>query len=39
VADRYDVSIQNLLRVNNLELSQDIFEGQVLYIPNSMAKK
>jgi stage VI sporulation protein D len=39
VADRYDVSIQNLLRVNNLELSQDIFEGQVLYIPSSMAKK
>jgi stage VI sporulation protein D len=39
VADRYDVSVQNLLRVNNLELSQDIFEGQVLYIPGSMAKK
>ncbi|MDR7237419.1 stage VI sporulation protein D [Neobacillus drentensis] len=39
VADRYDVSIQNLLRVNNLELTQDIFEGQVLYIPSSMAKK
>lgn len=39
VADRYDVSVPNLLRVNNLELTQDIFEGQVLYIPGSLAKK
>lgn len=39
VADRYDVSVQNLLRVNNLELTQDIFEGQVLYIPGTLAKK
>jgi stage VI sporulation protein D len=39
VADRYDVSVQNLLRSNNLELTQDIFEGQVLYIPGSFAKK
>jgi stage VI sporulation protein D len=39
VADRYDVSIQNLLRVNNLEINQDIFEGQVIYIPGSLAKK
>ncbi|MEH7504269.1 stage VI sporulation protein D [Neobacillus drentensis] len=39
VADRYDVSEQNLLRVNNLEINQDIFEGQVLYIPSSLAKK
>jgi stage VI sporulation protein D len=39
VADRYDVTVQNLLRVNNLELSQDIFEGQVLYIPGTLAKK
>ena len=39
VADRYDVSVQNLLRVNNLEINQDIYEGQVLYIPGSLAKK
>jgi stage VI sporulation protein D len=39
VADRYDVSVQNLMRINNLELSQDIFEGQVLYIPGSLTKK
>jgi stage VI sporulation protein D len=24
VADRYDVSVQNLLRVNNLESNQDV---------------
>jgi stage VI sporulation protein D len=39
VADRYDVTVQNLLRVNNLEINQDIFEGQVLYIPGTLAKK
>ncbi len=39
VADRYDVSVQNLLRVNNLEINQDVYEGQVLYIPSSFAKK
>jgi stage VI sporulation protein D len=39
VADRYDVSVQNLLRVNNLEINQDVYEGQVLYIPSSLAKK
>ncbi|WP_040207761.1 stage VI sporulation protein D [Neobacillus jeddahensis] len=39
LADRYDVSVPNLLRVNNLELNQDIFEGQVLYIPDALAKK
>ncbi|MFJ7727124.1 stage VI sporulation protein D [Neobacillus sp. NPDC097160] len=39
LADRYDVSAQNLLRVNNLELNQDVFEGQVLYIPGALAKK
>ena len=39
LADRYDVTVQNLLRVNNLELSQDVYEGQVLYIPVGFAKK
>lgn len=39
LADRYDVTVANLLRVNNLELNQDIFEGQVLYIPIAFAKK
>ncbi|WP_342432490.1 stage VI sporulation protein D [Neobacillus sp. FSL H8-0543] len=39
LADRYDVSVPNLLRVNNLELGQDVYEGQVLYVPYSYAKK
>ncbi|WP_303046808.1 stage VI sporulation protein D [Bacillus sp. MRMR6] len=39
LADRYDVSVPNLLRVNNLELNQDVHEGQVLYIPVALAKK
>jgi stage VI sporulation protein D len=33
IADRYDVSVQQLLRVNKLEHESDIYEGQLLYIP------
>jgi stage VI sporulation protein D len=39
LADRYEVSVQNLLRVNNLDLNQDVYEGQVLYVPAALAKK
>ncbi|WP_042354891.1 stage VI sporulation protein D [Bacillus rubiinfantis] len=39
LAERYDVSVANLLRVNNLDSNQDVFEGQVLYIPATLAKK
>lgn len=39
LAERYDVTIQNLLRVNQLEINQDVYEGQVLYIPIVFAKK
>ncbi|KLT16823.1 stage VI sporulation protein D [Neobacillus vireti] len=39
LAERYDVTVPNLLRVNNLELNQDVYEGQVLYIPATLAKK
>ncbi|MEH7254040.1 stage VI sporulation protein D [Neobacillus niacini] len=39
LSDRYDVSIPNLLRYNNLELNQDVYEGQVLYVPVAFAKK
>jgi stage VI sporulation protein D len=39
VAERYDVTIQNLLRINNLEINHDVSEGQVLYIPVSLTKK
>ncbi|PLS01320.1 stage VI sporulation protein D [Neobacillus cucumis] len=38
LADRYDVTVPNLLRVNNLDLNQDVFVGQVLYIPGTFAK-
>jgi stage VI sporulation protein D len=39
LAERYDVTLQNLLRVNHLELNADVQEGQVLYIPLSPIKK
>jgi stage VI sporulation protein D len=39
LAERYDVTLQNLIRVNQLELNQDVSEGQVLYIPLSLTKK
>ncbi|PLR75489.1 stage VI sporulation protein D [Bacillus sp. V3-13] len=39
LAERYDVSTGTLLRVNHLEANQDIYEGQVLYIPAAMAGK
>ncbi|MGG3469239.1 stage VI sporulation protein D [Neobacillus pocheonensis] len=39
LAERYDVSVHNLLRVNQLELNQDVYEGQVLYVPATLAKK
>ena len=39
LADRYNVSVQNLLRVNQLEINQDVYEGQVLYVPVVYAKK
>jgi stage VI sporulation protein D len=39
LADRYDVTVQNLQRVNNIEINQDVYEGQVLYIPVALAKK
>ncbi|WP_234969383.1 LysM peptidoglycan-binding domain-containing protein [Bacillus massilinigeriensis] len=39
LADRYEVSIQHLLRANHIVIDQDIVEGQVLYIPAEMAPK
>lgn len=39
LAERYDVSVTNILKVNNLELNQDVYEGQVLYVPAAFAKK
>jgi stage VI sporulation protein D len=39
LASRYEVPVQQLLKVNHLELNQDIYEGQVLYIPIPVAHK
>jgi stage VI sporulation protein D len=33
IAERYDVTVQQLLRVNQLESPEEIHEGQLLYIP------
>lgn len=33
IAERYDVSVQQLLRTNHLESGADVHEGQLLYIP------
>jgi stage VI sporulation protein D len=33
IAERYDVTVQQLLRVNQLESAEDIHEGKLLYIP------
>ncbi|WP_028392113.1 LysM peptidoglycan-binding domain-containing protein [Bacillus cihuensis] len=39
LAERYEVSVQSLLNSNELEPSQDIYEGQVLYVPKVRAIK
>lgn len=37
LADQYGVSVQQILRANQLETSQEVYEGQVLYIPGKAA--
>ncbi|WP_442595286.1 stage VI sporulation protein D [Neobacillus sp. D3-1R] len=39
LAERYQVNVQQLLKVNHLELNQDVHEGQVLYIPQVYVRK
>jgi len=42
LADKYEVTVQQILRANRLEASHEVYEGQVLYIPakvNSPLKK
>ena len=39
LAERYSVSVQTLLQSNELQPNQDIYEGQVLYIPKSHSYK
>jgi stage VI sporulation protein D len=34
IAEKYDLTIAQLLRVNHLEANQEVYGGQVLYIPN-----
>ena len=38
IAEKYDVSVSQLLRTNHLESNQDVFEGQILYIPTNTHK-
>lgn len=33
LAERYALGVQQILKVNHLEATQDVYEGQVLYIP------
>lgn len=35
ISDRYDVSVQQLLRVNHLNIDHEVQEGQVLYVPGA----
>ncbi|SEM33596.1 stage VI sporulation protein D [Mesobacillus persicus] len=38
IADRYEVSVQQILSLNHLGLDQDVAEGQVLYVPAEYIK-
>lgn len=33
ISERYDISVQQILRVNDFHAEQDVYEGQILYIP------
>lgn len=35
ISDRYDVPVQQLLRVNRLGIDHEVHEGQVLYVPGT----
>ncbi|MGI8349779.1 stage VI sporulation protein D [Niallia circulans] len=39
LSDRYNVNIHALLKENRMEANQDIYEGQVLYIPGNFVEK
>lgn len=38
IAEKYDVTVSQILRTNQLEPHQDVYEGQILYIPTSANK-
>ncbi|MFD2213777.1 stage VI sporulation protein D [Metabacillus endolithicus] len=33
ISEKYEISIQQILRVNEFHADQDVYEGQILYIP------
>ena len=37
LAERYNTSVQNIARMNGLELTSDLRAGQVIYIPEAAA--
>jgi stage VI sporulation protein D len=39
ISERYNVPVSQLQRVNEMELNQDIYEGQVLYIPIAQTQR
>jgi stage VI sporulation protein D len=40
LAEKYNINVQQILRMNHLEVNQDVYEGQVLYVPaNARAEK
>lgn len=39
IAERYDVSVQSILKVNDMEMNQDVYSGQVLYIPEPVVHR
>lgn len=39
ISERYHVPVSQLQRVNEMELNQDIYEGQVLYIPIAQTQR
>ncbi|KQL53384.1 hypothetical protein AN964_07675 [Heyndrickxia shackletonii] len=39
LAEKYNISVQQILRMNHMETNQSVSEGQVLYIPSYAGKK
>ncbi|WP_175639851.1 stage VI sporulation protein D [Metabacillus schmidteae] len=33
ISERYEISVQQIVRVNEFQADQDVYEGQILYIP------
>lgn len=39
LSERYEVTVSQIQRVNGMEHNQDVYEGQVLYIPQPQAQR